>query len=340
MPAPPEGQPASLKTSSEGEPGGWFTGVVHRRSLEGGAVVNSERAEARDGRGERPVGQPPGSPERPPPETAFLSCILHRIHRSLPVPLDLAFTEIGSGRPIVILPGLFGSKRNWTSIARQLAEHHRVFTLDLRNHGESPWDSLHDYPSMAGDVATFLEAHTIPAATVLGHSMGGKVAMTLALTQPELVAKLIVVDIAPAPSTANTRQVLQAMLDVPLHTVTTRSQVKEAMAEAVPSSGVRDFLALNLASGPTGLHWDINLEALDRNFEDILGFPRFPAGAVYPNPTLFIGGGRSPYIRPEHHAEIQRLFPTASIEMIPGAGHWVHAEAPQAFLEIVSRFLR
>ena len=118
------------------------------------------------------------------------------------MPLDLAYTEIGSGPPLVILPGLFGSKRNWTSIARQLAEHHRVLTLDLRNHGESPWDSLHDYPSMAGDVAGFLETHAIPSAIVLGHSMGGKVAMTLALTRPDLVEKLIVVDITPAASTA------------------------------------------------------------------------------------------------------------------------------------------
>jgi len=269
-----------------------------------------------------------------------LLCILHCILWSLTVPLDLAFTETGSGPPLLILPGLFGSKRNWTSIARQLAEQNRVFTLDLRNHGESPWDSLHDYPSMAGDVAAFLEAHAISTATVLGHSMGGKVAMTLAVTQPDLVGKLIVVDIAPAPSAANTRQVLQAMLDVPLQEVTTRSQVKEAMAQAVPSSGVRDFLALNLTSGPDGLRWGINLEALDRNFESILGFPKFPAGSVYPNPTLFLGGGRSPYIRPEHHAEIRRLFPAATIEMIPAAGHWVHAEAPQAFVEIVSRFLR
>ncbi len=256
------------------------------------------------------------------------------------MPLDLAFTEIGSGPPLLILPGLFGSKRNWTSIARQLAEHHRVLTLDLRNHGESPWDSLHDYPSMAGDVAGFFETHAIPSAIVLGHSMGGKVAMTLALTRPDLVEKLIVVDIAPAASTANTRQVLQAMLDVPLQEVSTRSQAKEAMAEAVPSSGVRDFLALNLTSGPEGLRWGINLEALDHNFESILGFPEFPPGVAFSKPTLFIGGGRSPYIRSEHHNEIRRLFPTASIEMIPGAGHWVHAEAPQAFVEIVSRFLR
>lgn len=255
------------------------------------------------------------------------------------MPLTLAFTETGSGPPLVILPGLFGSKRNWTSIARQLAERHRVLTLDLRNHGESPWDSLHDYPSMADDVAAFLETHALPTATVLGHSMGGKVAMTLALSRPELVERLIVVDIAPAPSTANTRQVLQAMLDVPLPEIATRSQVKESMAQAVPSSGVRDFLALNLTSGPDGLRWGINLEALDHNFESILGFPAFAADAAFTKPTLFIGGGRSPYIQPEHHAEIRRLFPAAIIDMIPGAGHWVHAEAPQAFVESVLRFL-
>ena len=259
--------------------------------------------------------------------------------RNSAVALDLAFTETGSGPPLVILPGLFGSKRNWTSIARELAADYRVLTVDLRNHGESPWDPLHDYPSMAGDVAAFLASHAVSSATVLGHSMGGKVAMMLALTQPAAVDRLIVVDIAPAPSTASTRQVLQSMLDVPLQTLETRSQVKDAMAAAVPSRGVRDFLALNLTSGPEGLRWGINLEALDHNFASILGFPQLPAGAVFDKPTLFLGGGRSPYIRPEHHAEIRRLFPQAAIEIIPEAGHWVHAEAPQAFVEIVSRFL-
>jgi pimeloyl-ACP methyl ester carboxylesterase len=111
------------------------------------------------------------------------------------------------------------------------------------------------------------------------------------------------------------------------------------MAQAVPSSSVRDFLALNLASSPEGLRWGINLEALNGNFESILGFPKFPPARVYSGPTLFLGGGRSPYIQPEHHAEIHRLFPASSIQMIPAAGHWVHAEAPQAFVEHVERFL-
>ena len=255
------------------------------------------------------------------------------------MPLDLSFTATGSGEPLLILPGLFGSKRNWSSVARQLAEQWRVITVDLRNHGESPWDDVHDYPAMAGDVAQLIGAQGLQPAAVLGHSMGGKAAMVLALTRPELVSRLIVVDIAPARSTANTRAVLQAMQDVPLAEVTTRSEAKAAMAEAVPSAGVRDFLALNLTSSPEGLRWGINLEALANSFDNILGFPAFPAGMTFAKPTLFLGGGRSPYIQPEHHAEIRRLFPHASIESIPDAGHWVHADAPQAFLEQVTAFL-
>lgn len=255
------------------------------------------------------------------------------------MPLDLSFASTGSGEPLLILPGLFGSKRNWSSVARQLAERRRVLTVDLRNHGESPWDDVHDYPAMAGDVAQLIESQRLPPAAVLGHSMGGKVAMTLALTRPELVSRLIVVDIAPARSTANTRAVLQAMQDVPLAEVTTRSEAKAAMAEAVPSAGVRDFLALNLTSSPEGLRWGINLNALASNFDNILGFPAFAAGMTFDKPTLFLGGSRSPYIQPEHHAEIRRLFPHASIESIPDAGHWVHADAPQAFLERVTAFL-
>ena len=253
--------------------------------------------------------------------------------------LALSFSEVGEGPTLVILPGLFGSKRNWTSMARALSETRRVITVDLRNHGESPWDALHDYPSMAADVAALLESLGVGSAAVLGHSMGGKAAMTLALTRPELVERLIVVDIAPVRSTANTRAVLQAMQDVPLESIRTRSEAKTSMAEAVPSAGVRDFLALNLLSGPEGLTWGVNLAALDRNFESILSFPSFPDGVRFEKPTLFVAGGRSPYVQPEHHAEIHRLFPSARIETIPGAGHWVHAEAPSEFLASVSSFL-
>lgn len=253
--------------------------------------------------------------------------------------IDLAFTETGHGEPVLILPGLFGSKRNWTAIARTLAQRHRVLSVDLRNHGESPWNPQHDYPSMADDVAALIATHVGEPAAVIGHSMGGKVAMTLALTRPELVDRLIAVDIAPARSTADTATVLRAMQAVPLSTLATRSDVKAALAAAVPSAGIRDFLALNLTTTPEGLAWGINLTALADNFAAILGFPAIPQGRVFDKPTLFLAGGRSDYLRPEHEPEIRRLFPQAVIETIPDAGHWVHAEAPREFMEIVSRFL-
>jgi len=255
------------------------------------------------------------------------------------VAVDLSFNEIGAGTPLVILHGLFGSKRNWSSIARILGEQRRVFTVDLRNHGQSPWDPSHDYASLADDVARFIEERVGSPAAVLGHSMGGKVAMILALTRPELVERLIVVDIAPAASSGTLIKALHAMKAVPLAAYTRRTEVEAALADAIPDVAVRAFLVTNLAGGSEGLSWTLNLEALDRHADAILGFPEIPPGRRFVKPTVFLVGGRSDYVRPEHHAEIQRLFPAAVIETIDGAGHWVHADAPGSFVEAVARFL-
>ena len=253
--------------------------------------------------------------------------------------LDLACAEHGAGAPLVILHGLYGAKRNWASIAARLAPRRRVITVDLRNHGESPWDARHDYPALAADVARLIEARVGGPADVLGHSMGGKAAMILALSRPELVSRLVVVDIAPAPSPGTAAIAPHVLRDVPLAGFTRRTEVEEFLAPAIPDPAVRAFLVANVRSGPNGLAWTINLEALDRHFTDILSFPDVPAGQLFTKPTLFIAGGRSDYVRPEHQPAIERLFPTASVQAIPGAGHWVHAEAPAAFLEVVERFL-
>lgn len=261
-------------------------------------------------------------------------------HHALPaVPVDLSVSGFGEGPPLVILHGLFGSKRNWATVAHRLAVGRRVITIDLRNHGESPWDDRHDYLTMAADVARVIEKTVGGPAAVLGHSMGGKVAMVLALEHPALVERLIVVDIAPAPSSATPIEFVQAMRAVRLEEFTSRLDAKEALADAIPNPTVRGFLALNIIPGPTGLAWTVNLAAIEQNFDAILGFPSVHLAVPFTKPTLFLAGGRSPYIQPHHHAEIKRLFPNAVIEVIEGAGHWVHADASEAFVGAVSRFL-
>lgn len=253
--------------------------------------------------------------------------------------VELACDERGAGAPLVILHGLFGSKRNWASVAAALAGHRRVFAADLRNHGASPWDERHDYPALAADVARLIETRIGGPAAVIGHSMGGKAAMLLALDAPWLVERLVVVDIPPAASTGSMIDVMRAMRALPLESFAERSAVDAALAPAIPDSAVRAFLAQNVVRGPEGLRWAFNLEALARHGESIRGFPAVPPGRAFTGPTLFIVGGRSDYVRPEHRAEIERLFPAAKVEAIPGAGHWVHAEAPGPFLETAERFL-
>lgn len=253
--------------------------------------------------------------------------------------VELATSEMGSGEPLVILHGLFGSKRNWSSIAGKLAEHRRVITVDMRNHGESPWDDVHDYPALADDVARLIEREVGGPATVMGHSMGGKAAMMLALGRPELVERLVVVDIAPARSHSSPLLLVKAMRRVPLETLSRRAEVDAVLAEVIPDLAVRGFLAQNVVTEPTGLRWSVNLDAIERNGESIVGFPDTTSDVTFSKPVLFIAGGRSEYLRPEHRDAITRLFPAATIETIPNAGHWVHAEAPGPFLEAASRFL-
>jgi esterase len=254
--------------------------------------------------------------------------------------VELASSETGDGPPLVILPGLFGSKRNWASLARTFGERHRVITADLRNHGESPWADPHRYPALAADVAALIERKADGRASVLGHSMGGKAAMMLAVSRPDLVERLVVVDIAPVASTGTPIAYVRAMRALPLERFSRRSEVADALAGAIPDRAVRNFLSLNAAVGDNGLSWTLNLAALEQDFEAILGFPELPPGCSFTGPTLFLAGGRSNYLQPEHRPAIERLFPAAIIETIPDAGHWVHADAPEAFVAAVNRFLK
>jgi esterase len=253
--------------------------------------------------------------------------------------VQLAVTEYGSGRPVAILHGLFGSGRNWRSIAQHLAAHHRVLTFDLRNHGASPWADGMPYREMVEDLRASLGSRGITRATLLGHSMGGKVAMLTALLHPAEVDRLVVVDIAPARNPPTLLGYVRAMRTVDLRGITRRGEVDAQLLAAVPDPAERAFLLQNLIIENGRARWRLNLEAIEREFPEIIGFPELPADTAYRGPTLFVAGARSDHIRPEHEPAIRRRFPQARITRIEGAGHWVHAEQPRAFLQAVEPFL-
>jgi len=249
------------------------------------------------------------------------------------VSLRLAGTTLGEGPPVVLLHGLFGAAANWGAIQKRLAAHHRVTALDLRNHGASPRGAAMDYASLAADVAETMAA---PAA-VLGHSMGGKVAMALALTQPSRVTRLVVADIAPVTYPPALRGYVAAMQAIPLTASLTRRAADSALAAAVPEPNIRGFLLQNLRFGTSPPQWRLALAELAAGMPEIEAFPAFTTR--YEGPTLVLNGGRSGYIRAAHHAAFRALFPAARFATLPEAGHWLHAEQPDQFLALIEPFL-
>jgi pimeloyl-ACP methyl ester carboxylesterase len=245
--------------------------------------------------------------------------------------------EAGDGEPLVLLHGLFGSARNFGAVQRHLAGHHRTIALDLRNHGASPHDPDMRYATMAADVLETLHRRSALPATLLGHSMGGKVAMLAALTSPAMVARLIVADIAPVPYPPHYREVAAAMASLPLSPGTTRTQADAALAEAVPDRSMRNFLLQNLQTGAAPA-WRIGLTEIIAAFPTIEGWD-VPPDARYTGPTLFIAGATSDYILPEYRPTIRAWFPAARFVTLKNAGHWLHADNPDGFVAVVEAFL-
>ncbi|MHA1530127.1 MAG: alpha/beta fold hydrolase [Alphaproteobacteria bacterium] len=241
--------------------------------------------------------------------------------------------------PLLIAHGLFGSARNFNTLGRRLATTRRVVMVDMRNHGASPWDPDNSYPAMAGDLAEAVERLCGGRAVVLGHSMGGKAAMILALTRPDLLAGLIVADIAPVAYGHTHLGYLKAMQSADLARVTRRAQADPMLAEAVPPPMLRAFLLQNLVVEDGRASWRLNLSALEANMAPLLDFPAGLPEAAYHGPAYFLHGSVSPYVAPESHPRIRVLFPGAEIEALPGAGHWLHAEQPEAFLGKVEGWL-
>ena len=253
--------------------------------------------------------------------------------------LRLAAAEYGEGPALAILHGLFGSARNWAGVAGRLAAHHRVIALDLRNHGASPWADTMDYAEMADDVRTTLRALGHRRFALLGHSMGGKVAMAAALRHGGEVERLVVVDIAPTRYAPHHLGYVRAMRALDLGAVQRRAEADARLAPAVADAAERAFLLQNLVFEEGGPRWRLNLAAIEHEMPRLVGFPELPQGTNYAGPALFVAGGLSDYLRPEHEPAIRRRFPQARIARIADAGHWLHAERPQAFLELVDPFL-
>lgn len=255
-------------------------------------------------------------------------------------PLSLHSNRLGtSGSPVLILHGLLGSSRNWHSVAQLLSRDHSVVTVDLRNHGQSPHNEEMDYPHLLADVRAVIQ-HRQAAVHLIGHSLGGKVAMAVALTHPELLRTITVVDIAPVAYRDRYTPILKALNSVDLESTFSRTAVDRELSRAIPQSHLRQFLLMNLVSSRGGLRWRVNLGALQRALPKLLSFPESPPTVRFTKPTLFIAGARSDYIRPHHHSLIRHLFPTAHVEVIDNAGHWPHVENPAHFAAALLRFLR
>ena len=252
--------------------------------------------------------------------------------------MELNFKSLGQGEPLIILHGLFGTLDNWQTLAKSWAEHYLVDLVDLRNHGRSPQVDGLSYPAMAEDLHDFMEQNWIHKAHILGHSMGGKVAMEFALSYPDMVDKLIVVDIAPRPYRPGHDDIFAALFAVDLKTIQSRQAAEEILEQYIDDWGVRQFLLKNLSRMKEGgFEWKMNLPVIHRDYANILEPPT--QDGPFEGPTLFIRGENSGYVKDEDILRIQELFPHSALRSIPDAGHWVHADQPEVLKGIVMEFL-
>ena len=252
--------------------------------------------------------------------------------------MDLHHKILGHGDPVIILHGLFGTSDNWQTIGRMLSEDYQVFLVDQRNHGRSPHIPEHTYEAMVNDLDYFLEFNWIHHPCLIGHSMGGKTAMQYALSHPDKVHKLVVIDIGPKAYAGGHERIFEAMLSLDLAQVKEREDAEAHLRRYIDSYGVLQFLLKNLSRTKDGIyHWKMNLPVLYDHYKDILG--EIEGDAPFEGPTLFIRGSESPYILDDDWSHIHDYFPLAQLATVPGAGHWVHADAPRELLQLLRHFL-
>jgi pimeloyl-ACP methyl ester carboxylesterase len=268
--------------------------------------------------------------------------------------MNLFFREEGEGFPIVIVHGLYGSSDNWLTVGKKLGAAYKVFMIDQRNHGRSPNSDEHSYEAMKTDLADFFDQQNIEKAILMGHSMGGKTAMCFAADYPERIEKLIVVDIAPKDYFLLNDEsqyylhnnILRAMLELDFSRVESRKQVENFLNERIDSTQIVQFLLKNVHRNKENhqYEWLLNVPVLYDNLDEIIKGvnahwfdDRLP---IKNYPVLFIKGADSNYILPEDYPTIRRIYPEAEIAEIPHAGHWLHAEQPQLFMETLLSFLK
>jgi pimeloyl-ACP methyl ester carboxylesterase len=251
--------------------------------------------------------------------------------------MKLNYKEFGSGKPLIIIHGLFGSLDNWVTLGKKFAEHYRVFLLDERNHGQSPHSNEFSYEVMADDLREFIEEHSLQGAVVMGHSMGGKTAMMAALTYPELIDRLIVIDIAPKSYEVHHQTILDGLLAIDFDAISSRSEADRQLSHYIPEEGVRQFLLKSLYwKEKNRLALRFNLDAINREIIPLSSWNE--RREKFNGPVLFIKGGKSDYIAP-NDPSIGMNFPQASLLTVKEAGHWVNADAPAELYEMVRNFI-
>ncbi|MGD2119197.1 MAG: alpha/beta fold hydrolase [Chromatiales bacterium] len=255
--------------------------------------------------------------------------------------LKLYYRELSpdsSGEPLLMLHGLLGSSANWQTVARAFTDRYPVILPDLRNHGRSPHADSCSYADMTQDVLHLMDELGLARVNLVGHSMGGKLAMWLALQHPERVEKLLVADIAPVHyHSQRFDHIFRAMSQIDMHGLESRQQADDQMAQSIPEAPVRAYLLQNLLRKDNNWHWRINLPALQAGMDQISGFPE--TEEFFSGKTLFLKGEHSDYIQPDYTDVMHRLFPQMSLAVIYGAGHWLYAEQPQQFIEQLQRLL-
>ncbi|HEX4887134.1 MAG TPA: alpha/beta fold hydrolase [Luteibaculaceae bacterium] len=251
--------------------------------------------------------------------------------------MKLHVRTLGEGKPLIILHGLFGSSDNWQTLGKRYAEQRKVFLVDQRNHGHSPWSDAFSYPLLVADLLELMDDEQLPQADILGHSMGGKTAMAFAQAHPDRLEKLIVADIAPKAYPPHHQTILAALHAVDLNIHNTRKAVEEIIQAHIDDAGTRQFLLKNLYwNDQQVLAWRINIPVLSREMPAIIGDVGSHRVDV---PALFIRGSESGYVRDSDIPAIQTQFPQAEFHTIEGAGHWLHAERPKEFFDITQDFL-
>jgi esterase len=264
--------------------------------------------------------------------------------------MELFYRQLGSGPPLIIVHGLYGSSDNWLSIGKSLAEKFTVYLLDQRNHGQSPHSKTHNYPSMRDDLLIFMDSHELKKAIIIGHSMGGKTAMFFAESNPERIESLIIIDIAPTPyisedySGITHKTIMEAMIGVDFTRVSNRDDVDKQLADTIQSPRIRRFLLKNIYhSSENEFRWRLNVPALYANLDNILGGlnPKKYSGGeeIAGFPVLFIRGLKSGYISDDDIIVINQIFPMARVTTLPEAGHWLHVEQPSLLVKTIRYFL-